>query len=128
MDALIALTPMAHTPAWSIAVNEATRKALTADSAYNNGDYTQQPEKGWRAWVDVLLTLATRTPDGLKAWPGSTPDVTRTDQLPGGSRCWSRSPGTGGSSEARYTCSMTCRGSASSARASTRTFKSTTPR
>jgi homoserine O-acetyltransferase/O-succinyltransferase len=67
MDALIALTPMARTPAWSIAVNEATRKALTADSAYNNGDYTQQPEKGWRAWVDVLLTLATRTPDGLKA-------------------------------------------------------------
>ena len=48
-------------------MNEATRKALTADSAYNNGDYTQQPEKGWRAWVDVLLTLATRTPDGLKA-------------------------------------------------------------
>src|SRR5215813_6715189 len=38
MDALIALTPMSHTPAWSIAVNEATRKALTADSAYNNGD------------------------------------------------------------------------------------------
>ena len=67
MDALIALTPMSHTPAWSIAVNEATRKALTADSAYNNGDYTQQPEKGWRAWVDILLTLATRTPDGLKA-------------------------------------------------------------
>ena len=67
MDALIALTPMARTPAWSVAVNEATRKALTADSAYNNGDYTQQPEKGWRAWVDVLLTLATRTPDGLKA-------------------------------------------------------------
>jgi homoserine O-acetyltransferase/O-succinyltransferase len=67
MDALIALTPMAKTPAWSIAVNEATRKALTADSAYNNGEYTQQPETGWRAWVDVLLTLATRTPEGLKA-------------------------------------------------------------
>jgi homoserine O-acetyltransferase len=67
MDALIALTPMGKTPAWSIAVNEATRKALMADSAYNSGDYTQQPEKGWRAWVDVLLTLATRTPEGLKA-------------------------------------------------------------
>ena len=66
MDALIALTPMAKTPAWSIAVNEATRKALMADSAYSNGEYAQQPEKGWRAWVDVLLTLATRTPDGLK--------------------------------------------------------------
>jgi homoserine O-acetyltransferase len=48
-------------------VNEATRKALTADAAYNGGEYTAQPEKGWRAWVDVLLTLATRTPEGLKA-------------------------------------------------------------
>ncbi len=70
MDALIALTPMAKTPAWSIAVNEATRKALTADAAYNEGNYTSQPEKGWRAWVNVLLTLATRTPEGLKeAYP-----------------------------------------------------------
>jgi homoserine O-acetyltransferase/O-succinyltransferase len=67
MNALIALTPMARTPAWSIAVNEATRKALTADAAYNGGEYTAQPEKGWRAWVNVLLTLATRTPEGLKA-------------------------------------------------------------
>src|SRR5499425_1285598 len=64
MSALIALTPMARTPAWSIAVNEATRKALMADAEYNEGNYTKQPEKGWRAWVDVLLTLATRTPDG----------------------------------------------------------------
>jgi homoserine O-acetyltransferase len=39
MAALIALTPMAKTPAWSVAVNEATRKALIADAAYNNGDY-----------------------------------------------------------------------------------------
>src|SRR5262252_4739734 len=67
MTTLVALTPMARTPAWSIAVNEATRKALTADAEYNEGNYTKQPEKGWRAWVDVLLTLATRTPDGLKA-------------------------------------------------------------
>jgi pimeloyl-ACP methyl ester carboxylesterase len=67
MTALIALTPMAKTPAWSVAVNEATRKALTADAEYNNGNYIKQPEKGWRVWTDVLLTLATRTPDGLKA-------------------------------------------------------------
>jgi len=66
MLALVALTPMAKTPAWSVAVNEATRKALMADAAWNGGNYTQQPEKGWRAWVDVLLTLATRTPEGLK--------------------------------------------------------------
>ena len=67
MDALVALTPMARTPAWSVAVNEATRKALMADDTWNNGNYTKQPEKGWRGWVDVLLTLATRTPEGLKA-------------------------------------------------------------
>ena len=67
MDALLAITPMARTPAWSVAVNEATRKALMADAVWNNGDYETQPEKGWRAWVDVLLTLATRTPAGLKA-------------------------------------------------------------
>lgn len=67
MDALIALTPMARTPAWSVAVNETTRKALMADATWNNGNYTSQPEQGWRAWVDVLLILATRDPAGLKA-------------------------------------------------------------
>lgn len=67
MDALVALTPMARTPAWSVAVNETTRKALMADATWNNGNYTTQPEKGWRTWVDVLLILATRTPEGVKA-------------------------------------------------------------
>ena len=77
MVALIALTPMARTPAWSVAVNEATRKALTADAAYDDGKYTKQPEKGWRAWVDVLLTLATRTPEGLKAEYPNSLDVVK---------------------------------------------------
>lgn len=67
MDAVIALTPMARSPAWSVVVNETTRKALMADATWNNGDYSIQPEKGWRAWVDVLLILATRDPAGLKA-------------------------------------------------------------
>lgn len=89
MDALIALTPMARTPAWSVAVNEATRKALTADAAYNNGDYTQQPEKGWRAWVDVLLTLATRTPEGLKAEFPKSLDV--VDWIQGFEQTWLKS-------------------------------------
>src|SRR5215813_11898243 len=77
MVALIALTPMARTPAWSVAVNEATRKALTADAVYDDGKYTKQPEKGWRAWVDVLLTLATRTPEGLKAEYPKSLDVVK---------------------------------------------------
>jgi len=43
-----------------------------ADADYNDGNYTKQPEKGWRAWVDVLLTLATRTPDGAHGPFGAT--------------------------------------------------------
>jgi homoserine O-acetyltransferase len=75
MDALIALTPMARTAPWSIAVNEATRKALMADAAFNGGTYDKQPEKGWRARADVLQILATRTPEALKAMFPNPTDV-----------------------------------------------------
>lgn len=67
VQAVIALTPMARTPAWSVAVTETTRNAIRADSAWRNGEYTAQPEAGWRAAIDVLFGLATRAPDGLKA-------------------------------------------------------------
>jgi homoserine O-acetyltransferase len=66
------------------AVNETTRKALTSDAEYNEGNYTRQPEKGWRAWVDVLLTLAPRTPDGLKAEYPRGLDVVNWAWLKGG--------------------------------------------
>jgi homoserine O-acetyltransferase len=66
MDAVVAMTPMARTPAWSVAVDEATRRALLADPTYNNGDYTTQPQGGWRAQTDILTGLDTRTPEGLK--------------------------------------------------------------
>ena len=67
VSAVIALTPMARTPAWSVAVTEATRKAILADPAYQKGDYTAQPERGWRAEIDILFGIATRAPDGMKA-------------------------------------------------------------
>jgi homoserine O-acetyltransferase/O-succinyltransferase len=66
MDALIAMTPMARTAPWSIAVNETTRKALMSDAAFNGGNYDKQPEKGWRARADVLQVLATHTPEALR--------------------------------------------------------------
>ncbi|HVI22027.1 MAG TPA: alpha/beta fold hydrolase [Myxococcales bacterium] len=75
VDAVIALTPMARTPAWSVAVTEATRKALLADPAYDKGNYTKQPEAGWRAEIDILFGLATRAPDGMKAKFPSALDV-----------------------------------------------------
>src|SRR4051794_27861852 len=38
MDALVAMVPLAKTPAWSVAVMEASRKAITNDLAWNNGN------------------------------------------------------------------------------------------
>ncbi len=66
MDSLIALTPMARTTPWSIAVNHATRQALMLDPAFDNGNYTKQPEAGWRMRADVLQVLATRTPEAMR--------------------------------------------------------------
>ncbi|WP_457106219.1 alpha/beta fold hydrolase [Methylobacterium sp. P5_C11] len=65
MDALVAITPMARTAPWSIAVNETTRRALMLDPAFKDGAYGSQPELGWRLRADILQVLATRTPDAL---------------------------------------------------------------
>jgi len=66
MDNLVALTPMARTSAWSIAVNHATRQALMLDPAFQGGRYTQQPAAGWRMRADVLQVLASRTPEAMR--------------------------------------------------------------
>jgi homoserine O-acetyltransferase/O-succinyltransferase len=66
MDALLALTPMARTTPWSIAVNEATRNALMSDPMFNGGNYKSQPERGWRLRADILQVLASRTPEALR--------------------------------------------------------------
>src|SRR3982751_147336 len=40
MDGLVALVPLARTPAWSVLIVEATRKAIMLDPPWNNGNYT----------------------------------------------------------------------------------------
>ena len=75
MDNLIALTPMARTSAWSIAVNQATRNALMLDPAFDGGHYAAQPERGWRMRADVLQVLATRTPAAMRAQFAKPADV-----------------------------------------------------
>ncbi len=67
MDSLVALTPMARTSPWSIAINESTRHALMLDPAFNGGNYTSQPLAGWRMRADVLQVIATRTPEAMRA-------------------------------------------------------------
>jgi homoserine O-acetyltransferase len=63
MDSLVALVPLARTPAWTVTVLEATRKAIMLDPAWKGGDYTEPPEQGIRLWRDILNFLAVRTPE-----------------------------------------------------------------
>jgi len=63
MDSLIAMVPLAKTPAWTVAVLETTRRAIMLDPAWNGGNYTAIPERGVRLWRDILNLLAARTPD-----------------------------------------------------------------
>src|SRR5436309_1469252 len=54
MDSLVALVPLARTPAWSVLLVEATRKAIMLDPAWNNGNYTSIPVNGVRLWREIL--------------------------------------------------------------------------
>jgi homoserine O-acetyltransferase len=63
MDALVAMVPLTKTPGWTVAVLEASRKAIMTDPAWKDGNYDAPPEKGVRLWRDILSLLAARTPD-----------------------------------------------------------------
>ena len=67
MDALVAMVPLAKTPAWTVAVLEASRKAIMNDAAWKDGNYEAPPEKGIRLWRDILSLLSARTPDMYSA-------------------------------------------------------------
>jgi len=67
MDALVAMVPLAKTPGWTVAVLEASRKAIMTDPAWKDGNYDAPPEKGVRLWRDILNLLAARTPDMYSA-------------------------------------------------------------
>ena len=67
MDALVAMVPLTRTPGWTVAVLEASRKAIMEDAAWKDGNYDAPPEKGVRLWRDILNLLAARTPDMYSA-------------------------------------------------------------
>ena len=66
MRALVAMTPMARTAPWAVAVVETARRALMADPAWNGDAFTDYPVRGWRAWSGVMSVLAGRTPQALE--------------------------------------------------------------
>ena len=63
MDGLVAMVPLARTPAWTVAVLEASRRAIMLDPAWNGGNYTAPPEQGIRLWRVILGFLSARTPE-----------------------------------------------------------------
>ena len=63
MDSLVALVPLAKTPAWSVAVMEASRKAIMLDPSWKGGEYAEPPEQGIRLYRDILSFLAARSPE-----------------------------------------------------------------
>ena len=67
MDALVAMVPLAKTPAWTVAVLEASRKAIMNDAAWKDGNYESPPEQGIRLWRDILSFLSARTPEMYSA-------------------------------------------------------------
>src|SRR3954467_2821156 len=58
MDALVAMVPLAKTPAGTVAVLEASRKAIQNDAASKDGNYEAPPEKGVGRWRDILSLLS----------------------------------------------------------------------
>jgi homoserine O-acetyltransferase len=67
MDSLVALVPLARTPAWSVVVMEASRKAIMLDPAWNGGNYTAPP-------AGVSVSGATSS----ASWPREPPRCTAT--------------------------------------------------
>jgi homoserine O-acetyltransferase len=62
---LVAMTPMARTHPWAVAVVETARRALMADPAWDGTGFTDYPARGWAAWSGVMSALANRTPAAL---------------------------------------------------------------
>lgn len=76
MDSLVAMVPLARTPAWTVAVLDASRQAIMLDPAWNGGNYTAPPERGIRLWRDILSFLAARAPEMYRdQFPSAPLDV-----------------------------------------------------
>lgn len=75
MDSVTSLTGAPRTSAWTSGVLYTTNNALKADAAWNNGNYKEQPEKGWRSFTNIIVTLLGNTPEGINYLHPTAKDV-----------------------------------------------------
>ena len=62
MDSVVPIIPLGRTPAWSTGIIEMLRQTIMADPAWQDGNYTSQPERGMRLWGGWLSGTIVRTP------------------------------------------------------------------
>jgi homoserine O-acetyltransferase len=75
MRKLVAMTPMARTAPWAAMVARTARSCLMADPAWNGTEFTAVPERGWRAYANLMSGMMTRTPEALARGIASAADV-----------------------------------------------------
>lgn len=66
MAGLIPIAPLARAAPWTVAILQATRKAIMLDPAWEGGNYARQPEQGLRLCRDILNLIAGRCPEGYR--------------------------------------------------------------
>jgi homoserine O-acetyltransferase len=62
MHSVVALIPLARTPAWSTGVVEMLRQTIMTDPEWKGGSYASQPERAMRLWGGWLSGTIVRTP------------------------------------------------------------------
>lgn len=63
MDRIVALSPLARTPGWSAAINEAARRTLEPVVSPDTWSAHKHPSSAWDGWVLIMQLLAVRTPE-----------------------------------------------------------------
>ena len=62
MDCIVALTPMARTPAWSQAITLISRQILMTHDEWKDGRISSEI---WRSWIALLDIIACSTPSAI---------------------------------------------------------------
>ncbi|MDR0827759.1 MAG: alpha/beta fold hydrolase [Desulfovibrio sp.] len=62
---IVAIIPLGKGGPWMKFQCEAMRRAIMLDPAWNNGNYTSQPEKGMKLWATLLFGLSVNTPQAI---------------------------------------------------------------